>query len=185
MNTCSKSPVVEMCQMCTTDAKANDYLLLTFDTVVFVLTFYKTFRSAAHMKKLGMTNSLTFWLLRDGFIYYFGRILLVVFDILSFSFPQFFQYDYSLEILNAVGNILINHLLLNLRHVSARQSGGGFSQNTLPEVAFASNATIGNIGAPLTEDPEEFTWALERSTEKRNDAPDMIEAESSSTLQEV
>ncbi|TDL17482.1 hypothetical protein BD410DRAFT_794313 [Rickenella mellea] len=137
--------------------KANGYLNLAFDTVVFVLTFVKTFRSALQMRKLGMTNSVTFWILRDGLLYYVGRVLLVIFQIVSFQFPPGAVYQFSALLPNVIANVLINHLLLNLRHVSTTHPGGGLSQKTIPELNFATNSIIGNIGAPLTNDPVDFS----------------------------
>ncbi len=82
---------------------------------------------------------------------------------------------------------MINHLLLNLRHVSKAHAGGGLSQKSLqiPEVAFASDAIIGNIGAPLSGDPEEFTWAVERATEMGHSGPEAGPSERPSTHPEV
>ncbi|TDL21187.1 hypothetical protein BD410DRAFT_804380 [Rickenella mellea] len=138
-----------------------------------VLDVYDNFHEEAGNDKLCNFLALARWLRLLHFIYSPSTSMTD-----SSKFPTFFQYDYSLEILNAIANIMINHLLLNLRHVSATHSGGGLSQKSLPEVAFASNAIIGNIGAPLTDDPEEFAWAAERATETEHSGPDMVEAES-------
>ena len=51
---------------------------------------------------------------------------------------------------------LLALMLLNLRHVSNTHTGGGLSEKTIPELAFAQNSIIGNLGAPLINDPDEF-----------------------------
>ncbi|TDL24209.1 hypothetical protein BD410DRAFT_827228 [Rickenella mellea] len=56
--------------------KTSGFLSMSFDTVTFWLMFYKTIGVTLQMRKLGMTDSLTYWLLRDGLLYYAGRLLL-------------------------------------------------------------------------------------------------------------
>ncbi|TDL27700.1 hypothetical protein BD410DRAFT_835014 [Rickenella mellea] len=68
----------------------------------------------------------------------------------------FAVYEFSAIIPNTFGNVMINHMLLNLRHVSNTHTGGGLSEKTIPELAFAQNSIIGNLGAPLINDPDEF-----------------------------
>lgn len=51
---------------------------------------------------------------------------------------------------------MINRLLLDLRNVSHKAGGSATARSTVfPELAFASNPLIGNLGAPLRESNNE------------------------------
>ncbi|TDL19751.1 hypothetical protein BD410DRAFT_841904 [Rickenella mellea] len=49
----------------------------TFDSAVFWSTFYKTFHIARDMRLQRNPNSITYWILRDAFMYYLTRISLI------------------------------------------------------------------------------------------------------------
>ncbi|TDL26183.1 hypothetical protein BD410DRAFT_800763 [Rickenella mellea] len=125
--------------------KASGYLSLAFDSVVFWLTFYKTIRVVRQMRRLGMTKSITYWILRDGRIDAFSGILT-----------------------NAISNIMINRVILGLRHVSNTHVSGGLSQKSLPDLGFAVNSLIGNLGAPLRQSSDELSDGLSDDQSHQN-----------------
>ncbi|TDL24218.1 hypothetical protein BD410DRAFT_786315 [Rickenella mellea] len=151
------TPILPRCGGSRTDlyASASGYLSIAFDSVVFWLTFYKTIRSTLRMRKLGMTGTLTYWILRDGTIVFSpvlaGRLSVTILALVTFLPPAVEIFSGILA--NVAANVMINHLLLNLRQVTDLQHRGGLSEmtTTLPEVAFAANSFIGNLGAPVRE----------------------------------
>ena len=50
--------------------EANNFLILGFDTLVFLLTVLKIVRQVRTIRQLGIKQGLSYYLLRDGTIYY-------------------------------------------------------------------------------------------------------------------
>ncbi|TDL16084.1 hypothetical protein BD410DRAFT_649713 [Rickenella mellea] len=137
-------------------------LSLTLDVLVFTLTFAKTIRHAIEMRKARLGNSLGYFILRDGAMYFLAKLLIGVSATTVFFIPASGTIGNWLTVLVAISNpltiVLINRLVLNLRQVSRLQDGntstlGGIS--TIQEPAFATNPILGNLGAPLRVDPDE------------------------------
>ncbi|TDL24210.1 hypothetical protein BD410DRAFT_802068 [Rickenella mellea] len=117
-----------------------------FNGAVFWLTFHNTIGVARQMKRLGVTNSITHWVLRDGIMYYVILIYAVKTDRVV---RRHFNIDIRVFRLTQLTNIMVNHTLLNLRQMSDIGGNGSLSEKTLSMPTFASNSIIGNLGAPI------------------------------------
>ncbi|TDL23162.1 hypothetical protein BD410DRAFT_839074 [Rickenella mellea] len=162
--------------------KASGYLSLAFDNVIFWLTFYKTIRVVRQMRKLGMTKSITYWILRDGIMYYLGRMMLLVFDLVTLNVTSspFVLFVFTGTLNNALSNIMINRMILGLRQVSNTHVSGGLSEKSLPNLGFAANSFIGNLGAPLRQRSDDLfddlsdDLGLEEHTETGTETPSAV-----------
>ncbi|TDL19173.1 hypothetical protein BD410DRAFT_900377 [Rickenella mellea] len=108
------------------------------------------------MRKVGLANSLGYFILRDGAMYFLAKLLFGVVGTIVFFVPASGVIGSWLTVLIAVTNpltiILINRLVLNLRQVSHLQEGNAPTLgtiDTIQEPAFATNSLLGNLGAPL------------------------------------
>ncbi|TDL24211.1 hypothetical protein BD410DRAFT_854265 [Rickenella mellea] len=136
--------------------KASGFLSMTFDTVTFWLTFYKTVGAAIQMRKFGMTDSLTYFLLRDVRK---GRLILngvAVTSVLTTKVPAMSPESQMIltSLTGSLTNIMVNHLLLNLRQISHADmclTSSDKDHRTLTVPEFASDPILGNIGAPLRQ----------------------------------
>ncbi|TDL24216.1 hypothetical protein BD410DRAFT_786312 [Rickenella mellea] len=124
---------------------ASAYLAISFDSVVFWLTFYRTIRSTIEMKRIGVARSLTYYILRDGI----GRLSITILYLATFQPPALLMISEVLY--NIISNVMINRLMLNLRLVSASHMRGGISWKTISEPSYATNSFIGNLGAPMMD----------------------------------
>ncbi|TDL21235.1 hypothetical protein BD410DRAFT_789993 [Rickenella mellea] len=132
---------------------ASQYIGLGFDTVVCCLTVGKTIQSVRRMRELGIHRSVTYFIFRDG-----STVALTLIQMLlalrspSSPSPAFTVSVVSGAVVTATGNIVINRMLLNLRQVVASDvdlnhvSISGISQEG---ITFATNAFLGNLGAPM------------------------------------
>ncbi|TDL18633.1 hypothetical protein BD410DRAFT_806357 [Rickenella mellea] len=129
---------------------AGNILSLIIDILVFTLTFAKTIHHAIGMRKVGLGNSLGYFMLRDVLGFSTKLLIGVVGTVVFFG-----AIGNWLVVLAAISNpltiILINRLVLSLRQVSHIRGNvptlGAIG--TIQEPAFATNPVLGNLGAPL------------------------------------
>ncbi|EIM89215.1 uncharacterized protein STEHIDRAFT_154893 [Stereum hirsutum FP-91666 SS1] len=131
---------------------ASGGLALTFDGFIFAVTVVKLFGHLMEMRKMTNKGGITALLLRDGIIYFIIMFLVAATqaglalvsavnpeaDILSNIMDPYFQ---------AVPNILVNHLYLNLRRVN-RPLPDSMAVPAQPP----QNRFLGHIGEPLDHD---------------------------------
>ncbi|TDL24208.1 hypothetical protein BD410DRAFT_786304 [Rickenella mellea] len=131
--------------------RAWGFLNFIFDSAVFWLTFRKTIGVARQKKRQGMENSLIHWVLRDGIMYYVARIFLLTVSLLVVSIGRvpISVQRFIVITANTLTNIMVNHMMLNLRQMLDIGENGSHSENTLTMPTFTTNAIIGNIGAPI------------------------------------
>jgi len=153
---------------------ADGVIILAFDTIVLVLTLVKTFRLARESRTKGVGWDISATLLRDGAMYYCCLEVLVLLTICTSLIPGVtFQIPYILtDLQDVMASILTNHLVLNLRrvgHVYSQTQG-----STLPELEFATNAVVGNLGASFRPEDEEEdlddTLRLEWQEQERSES---------------
>ncbi|KAF9064640.1 hypothetical protein BDP27DRAFT_1450649 [Rhodocollybia butyracea] len=139
------------------------FLQLTFDSIIFILTLVQTAGHIMQSRKSHI-HSIAEVVLSDGSLYFFIIFIITSIDS-AFVFASIVPgplsdtlgavADSSVSFLNALTNILINRLVLNLRAFSSRtvqHSGQAPVSPTAPPLGaldFAENRFLGNIGAPL------------------------------------
>ncbi|TDL15206.1 hypothetical protein BD410DRAFT_845412 [Rickenella mellea] len=111
------------------------------------------------MRKVGLGDSSVYFILRDGITYFLTKLLLnTVGVILACSLLGLELTHDTFNLLRHISMlgrpltfILINRLVLNLRRASHIREG---NLGSLPELAFATDSVLGNLGAPLRVDAE-------------------------------
>ncbi|TDL16099.1 hypothetical protein BD410DRAFT_650335 [Rickenella mellea] len=140
---------------------------LVLDVLIFSLTFWKTIGHAIEMRKVGLGNSLGYFILRDGTMYFLAKMLTSVSAITVNRFPGVQGTLGSIvpSIGNVLAVILTNRLVLNLRQVSHIQEVNPTIGTFQAEPEFARNSLIGNLGAPLRIDSDDDDIRSDMPTE--------------------
>ncbi|TDL21757.1 hypothetical protein BD410DRAFT_789531 [Rickenella mellea] len=114
------------------------------------------------MRKVGLGNGLSYFMLRDGAMYFLAKLLIGVTGAVVFFVPASAVIANWIGVVAVFSNsltvILINRLALNLKQVSHAQEGKAPTLGaigTIQEPEFATNSLLGNLGAPLRVGPEE------------------------------
>jgi len=137
------------------------FSLFAFDTLVFILTFAKTFNLARRSRALGM-RGLAYVFLRDGTLYYLAQEILIVSN-LPYLFENIqngpsFEYSIFLSLYSdTFSSILVSRLILNLKSVAKSNNEPTLESVSITGPKFAANPFIGNVGAPLRVDSFEGT----------------------------
>ncbi|KAJ3927568.1 MAG: hypothetical protein NXY57DRAFT_903657, partial [Lentinula lateritia] len=148
------------------------FLTLGFDIFIFILTAKKTVHHTVAMQRIG-ESSITHLIIRDGEHFRVGGIPMYVNEaqnctsctylLIDFSLQQFF-FGFVIPFFNILPNLLIGHLVLNLRTFPEPKNTMIQGQQThISSLHFASNQMLGNIGAPL--DGESFIEEEEEGKE--------------------
>ncbi|EIM91102.1 uncharacterized protein STEHIDRAFT_107732 [Stereum hirsutum FP-91666 SS1] len=132
-------------------------LPMIFDTFIFAMTVFKTYRHLLEMRKHGQ-KSITEVLLRDA--YPRRSLLSIVFTVavanLALLLPPSETWLQLGEVLSGyfsvLTNLLINRLYLNIRALNHSRSTKFSREDGVPRPISVGNRFLGNIGAPL--DPE-------------------------------
>ncbi|TDL19002.1 hypothetical protein BD410DRAFT_452889 [Rickenella mellea] len=114
------------------------------------------------MRKAGLGNGLGYFILRDGTMFFFAKLVLGVVGTTLFIVPAADVIGTWVIVISALNNpltiVLINRLVLNLRqvsHVHERNAPTHSTIITIQEPEFAANSLLGNLGAPLRVGPED------------------------------
>ncbi|EIM86080.1 uncharacterized protein STEHIDRAFT_111622 [Stereum hirsutum FP-91666 SS1] len=133
-------------------------LPLVLDTLVFAITLIKLYRHFLEMRGYNQ-RSLSGLLLRDGILYFFvvftiaaANLAFEVNSVLNGSQTQELLSEILQPYFNLAPNLLINRLYLNLRAINHQSDTVTPEHNGMPEMAFAQDRFLGNIGAPLDPD---------------------------------
>jgi len=148
-------------------------LQLTFDSIIFILTFIRTSHQVIQARKSGV-YTIAKVILRDGILYFFAIFIIASIQAtitlgslwsngtISNTVAQ--ATVVASSFLNVLPNLLINRFVLDLRAFSGRtvQHSGKRPSSTIMVTAlsapnFAENRLIGNMGAPL--DPDQWDEA--------------------------
>ncbi|KAF8958179.1 hypothetical protein BDZ97DRAFT_1762345 [Flammula alnicola] len=137
---------------------ASAGMALGFDTIVLGLTLAKTVRTSLRRKELGLRKSYSYYIIRDGLLYYFTIEILLL---LTVIFNQAVQVPVAKVVIilqTSVAPALAQRLVLNLRTVDEKVLKGDDSERSqpLPPIDFAHGSVIGNIGAPLRVDEDDY-----------------------------
>ncbi|KIK52745.1 hypothetical protein GYMLUDRAFT_49789 [Collybiopsis luxurians FD-317 M1] len=143
-------------------------ITLAFEVFMFILTLRKTFHHSFEMKRLG-ESSISQVVLQDGILYFLIQLVLGVLDATAKGVQLLVRskavknLGFSVPFFNIVPNMLISHLMLNLRTFSSPEATDSMVQSTEGQqysgMHFATNSFLGNIGAPLDRgDFEEEDW---------------------------
>ncbi|KAF9069484.1 hypothetical protein BDP27DRAFT_1420939 [Rhodocollybia butyracea] len=141
--------------LCNTSSLIVSPLLqLAFDSIIFILTLFKTARHIMQSRKSGM-RSIAEVILHDGTLYFFTIFVITTFQA-AFALDSVFsggaisntgeQITITFtSFLGVLSNLLINRFVLNLR---------AFSNRTIPTHMFGTTESrfIGNMGALLDFD---------------------------------
>ncbi|KAF5318518.1 hypothetical protein D9619_010898 [Psilocybe cf. subviscida] len=133
-------------------------LALAFDTIVLALTLAKTVRTSIRREQLGLKRSYSYYILRDGLLYYTAIEILLLFTVIFNQVPSLAIRVARVVIIlqTSLAPTLAQRLVLNLRSLDDKVNGSGtISSQPLPPIDFAHGSVIGNIGAPLRVDDED------------------------------
>ncbi|TDL19078.1 hypothetical protein BD410DRAFT_449538 [Rickenella mellea] len=113
-------------------------------------------------RKVGLVNGLSYFILRDGAMYFLAKLLIGVVGTTIFFVPASGAIVTWLGVLVGISNPLtinlINRLVLNLRRVSRLQDGRASTHGDIGSIqgpVFATNSLLGNLGAPLRMGPDD------------------------------
>jgi len=150
-------------------AAADNSLVLAFESIVFILTIIKTFSQVLQARRLQLANGLSYFLLRDGTIYY---VPLLIETIAALVFTQVVIHGTNSTAVNdlqaftailfpKLQNMLVNRLVLSLRQANKTE----MSVPALSSMHFTAENVFGNIGEPMSQfddddDSEDRTDAL-------------------------
>jgi len=132
-------------------------LSLAGQTLIFALTVLKTISIVLQARRLGLPQGLSYYLFRDGTLFYiplFAFYVILLCIILVPKFPPFLQLVVE-GFSTPLTNILINRLVLSLKSIRAVGDADERTNYTMPNLNFATNPILGNIGAPLTAPGED------------------------------
>lgn len=140
--------------------EANNFLILGFDTLVFLLTVAKTVKQVRTIHQLGIKQGLSYHLLRDGTIYYLPLVLCTIAEVCSDMIADSANFsDIISPFVTVLQNVLVNRLVLSLRQVDKNTPGNSTFSSSVAHgaaaegtFAFAANSILGNIGASLAMD---------------------------------
>jgi len=126
-------------------------LALLFDTLVMGLTVYKTVSSVIATRRMGVQRSYSYYVFRDGLLYYLAIELLLLFDVIFNQIPALAIKVARVMIIlqTSLAPILGQRLLLNLRVVDPDEGSSTEKQSDPGQLQFAHGPIIGNIGAAL------------------------------------
>jgi hypothetical protein len=127
--------------------------LLLFDTLVFIMTLYKSVSS-----EWGGNATLFKILLRDGCLYYAVMVLTNLCNIVMFFIAPLGLRGIPATFTNVLSSTLISRLVLNLRDPSLRQRRRSRSSTsrTQQEQADTSYPTVSTVFAPETT--QDLAW---------------------------
>jgi hypothetical protein len=130
-------------------------LALAFDTIVLTFTLAKTVSTSIQREQLGLRRSYSYYILRDGLLYYTAIEILLLFTVIFNQVPSLAIRVARVVIIlqTSLAPTLAQRLVLNLRSLDDKINGSGtIASQPLPPIDFAHGTVIGNIGAPLRVD---------------------------------
>ncbi|TDL20165.1 hypothetical protein BD410DRAFT_899740 [Rickenella mellea] len=168
---------------------ASASLALLFDTIVVFLTVAKTIQLYHATRKAGMKKGYTYFILRDGLLYYFTIEILLLCTVIFNQIPSVETGVARVVIIlqTSLAPILGQRLVLNLKAFTPKafdsDSPRGVSdtvQQELSGLQFAQGSVIGNIGAPLrmsfaTNRDDDYDDDSEQSRTRQGDLGEMLE----------
>ncbi|TFK35424.1 hypothetical protein BDQ12DRAFT_688119 [Crucibulum laeve] len=140
---------------------ASAALALLFDTIVLSLTLAKTVKTSLWRRKANLHKSYTYYILRDGLLYYFAIEILLLFTVIFNQIPTLSVRVARVVIIlqTSLAPSLAQRLVLNLRTVDSKMVPPTDSQiastSVIAPIDFAHGSIIGNIGAPLRVELDE------------------------------
>jgi hypothetical protein len=132
-------------------------LALAFDTIVLALTLAKTVSTSIKREQLGLRRSYSYYILRDGLLYYTAIEILLLFTVIFNQVPSLAIKVARVVIIlqTSLAPTLAQRLVLNLRSLDDKINGSAsITSQPLPPIDFAHGSVIGNIGAPLRVDED-------------------------------
>jgi len=153
----TNAPTVAGCGVETTNpgylrfATADVVLILAFDTLVFLLTLYKTSFQVVQARRLKMRNGLAYFLLRDGTLYYLPLVACTAAQVClsEIQSGNGFAQDIIFPFVSVLQNMLVNRLVLSLRQIANDRTESTIP--SIPNLHFATATLYGNIGAPVRQ----------------------------------